>query len=87
MRKDEFEYMLSCKDTDHLASDVSNEVYRSAVRIFEYLEGKKIITGNGHHDAQRLAILAEYLIVKKSKLKKSKKKPEEIMDGLMQFMV
>lgn len=41
---------------------VEREVYEVAVKLFESLEHLEMITGNGHHMAQRLASDAKELV-------------------------
>jgi hypothetical protein len=43
-------------------ADVQNNVYQAAVQLFEFLEHRGLITGNGHHMAQDVAAYAAELL-------------------------
>lgn len=81
------ELILESKNTYELGTNVSNFVYSAVIKLFETLEGKQIIAGNGHHDAQRLALLAKYLIAKKSLLPGKDKKITEGIKELFESMM
>ena len=45
-------------DPEELASDMTNAIYSVAVRILERGEMNKVLSGNGHHAAQKVAQFA-----------------------------
>lgn len=81
------ELILESKNTFELEANVSNFVYSAVIGLFETLEAKQIIAGNGHHDAQRLVLLAKYLIAKKSLLPGKDKKNTEGIKELFESMM
>lgn len=42
-----------------LATEVENETYKAISHLYEFAENKRIITGNGHHMAQKVAGMAK----------------------------
>lgn len=53
---------MADKSLEEAKADISTKVYAVVAPIFEALEHAKLIHGNGHHMAQRVAAEAEKLV-------------------------
>lgn len=53
---------MAIKTLEEAKSQVSNNIYSLAVGLFEELECSKLIHGNGHHMAQKLAAEAVKMV-------------------------
>lgn len=63
-------------------ADLVNGVYRAAIKIFEGLEHKRVLHGNGHHMAQHVAQNArEYFQLRRDSSKALAKGETERLAG------
>jgi len=51
---------------ERLAQEASNDIYSTSVKYFEGAEHQKLIIGNGHHMAQKLAEMAKQMLLSRS---------------------
>jgi hypothetical protein len=64
MDRDELETFKKLSGTrESAAQAVHNGIYNLAVAMFESLEYRRLVFGNGHHMAQELAATAQQMIL------------------------
>lgn len=81
------ELIENVKTTDEIGTIAIEEIYSVACEIFETLEFKGIIFGNGHVIAQKYALLSKLIIMQRSLLKDAdKEKFEEIKKEVVDFL-
>lgn len=87
MRYKFYEKIKDVKTTDEIGDIAIEEIYPIACNIFETLETKEMLYGNGHVISQKYALIAKMIIMKRSSLNDiNKEKYEEIKREVVDFL-